>query len=287
MKNRKMLLGVLLSSALVFSLILPASVAGVSTTMPLPDDCSIIHSMMDNFSLASAMALNMPQGQVTPMVAAGYSHVVGLKSDGTVVAVGWNYYTQCYVGCWTDIIQVAAGRYHTVGVKSDGTVVTMGWNQEGQCNVGGWTNTTQVAASWGHTVGLKTDGTVVAVGNNRNRQCSVDSWVDIIQVAAGGGQIPPTAQRPWWQEWGYTLGLKSDGTVVAVGDNSEGQCSVGGWMNITQVAAGTGEGCSHTLGLKSDGTVVAVGDNSEGQCNVGGWMNITPGRRRRGAHCGA
>jgi hypothetical protein len=68
----------------------------------------------------------------------------------------------------------------------------------------------------------------------------------------------------------HTVGLKSDGTVVAVGDNSYGQCSVGNWTDITQVAAGY----SHTVGLKSDGTVVAVGDNSYGQCNVGNWTDI-------------
>jgi len=62
MKNRKMLLPALLSIALVCSLILPASV----------------------LNMASVMA----QGQVTPMVAAGWGHTVGLKSDGTVVAVG-------------------------------------------------------------------------------------------------------------------------------------------------------------------------------------------------------
>jgi len=28
----------------------------------------------------------------------------------------------------------------------------------------------------------------------------------------------------------HTVGLKSDGTVVAVGDNSSGQCNVGSWM---------------------------------------------------------
>jgi alpha-tubulin suppressor-like RCC1 family protein len=60
---------------------------------------------------------------------------------------------------------------------------------------------------------------------------------------------------------------KSDGTVVAVRRNDWGQCNVGGWANITQVAAGGW----HTVGLKSDGTVVAVGDNTWGQCNVGGW----------------
>jgi len=38
--------------------------------------------------------------QYFPLVAAGYAHTVGLKSDGTVVAVGWNRYRQCNVSGW-------------------------------------------------------------------------------------------------------------------------------------------------------------------------------------------
>ena len=68
----------------------------------------------------------------------------------------------------------------------------------------------------------------------------------------------------------HTVGLEEDGTVVATGENNEGQCNVFGWTGITQIAAGH----AHTVGLKEDGTVVAVGENSEGQCNVDGWTNI-------------
>ena len=100
MKNRKMLLPALLSIALVFSLILPASVP----------------------NMASVMA----QGNVTPMIAAGDWHMVGLKSDGTAVAVGNNDFGQCDVGNWTRITQVAAGGAHTVRLKADGTVVATG-----------------------------------------------------------------------------------------------------------------------------------------------------------------
>jgi len=57
-----------------------------------------------------------------------------------------------------------------------------------------------------------------------------------------------------WSPWG----LKSDGTVVAVGYNDDGRCNVGGWMGITQVAAG-----GYTVGVKADGTVVAAGPGSE------------------------
>jgi hypothetical protein len=117
MKNRKILLPALFSIALVFSLILPASVMGASAAVPLSDDHSINHLAIDGSRFASAMALNTPQGQVTPMVAAGGYHRVGLKDDGTVVAVGDNTYGQCNVGNWTDITKVAAGGYHTVGLK--------------------------------------------------------------------------------------------------------------------------------------------------------------------------
>ncbi|MFU8796836.1 MAG: InlB B-repeat-containing protein [Dehalococcoidia bacterium] len=68
----------------------------------------------------------------------------------------------------------------------------------------------------------------------------------------------------------HTVGVLPDGTVVATGNNDEGQCNVSGWTDIAQVAAGF----SHTVGLKDDNTVVATGRNIEGQCNVGGWTDI-------------
>jgi len=189
------------------------------------------------------------------MVSAGETHTVGLRSNGTVVAVGDNGYGQCNVGGWTDIIQVAAGDLHTVGLRDDGTVVAVGYNYDGQCDVSSWTNIIQVAAGGYHTVGLRDDGTVVAVGYRFWGQCNVDGWTNIIQVAAGGY---------------HTVGFRDDGTVVAVGYNYHGQCDVGSWTNIIQVAAGG----YHTVGLRDDGTVVAVGDSHYGRCNVGAWTNI-------------
>ncbi|MBR6696273.1 MAG: TIR domain-containing protein [Oscillospiraceae bacterium] len=68
----------------------------------------------------------------------------------------------------------------------------------------------------------------------------------------------------------HTVGLKSDGTVVATGYNGNGQCDVSGWTDIVAVSAGN----SHTIGLKSDGTVVAVGNNKYGQCDISSWTDI-------------
>jgi hypothetical protein len=72
---------------------------------------------------------------VQPQVAAGGQHTVGLKSDGTVVAVGYNTSGQCNVNGWSDIIQASAGGFHTGGLKSDGTAVAVENNELGQYNV--------------------------------------------------------------------------------------------------------------------------------------------------------
>jgi uncharacterized repeat protein (TIGR02543 family) len=186
------------------------------------------------------------------MVAAGSYHTVGLKTDGTVVAVGDNSYGQRNVNGWTNIIQIAAGPGHTVGLKSDGTVVAVGDTTFGRCNVEGWTGIVQIAAGGYHTVGLRADGTVVGVGRDGQGQQNFGSWTGIVQVAAG--EV-------------YTAGLKSDGTVVITGSCA---CDVSGWTGITQIAAGP----YHVVGLKSDGTVVAVGDTTFGRCNVEGWTGI-------------
>ena len=167
MKNRKMLLPVLLSIALVFSLILPASMLN---TAPVVAQGQVTPMVAADTAVSTGRYYSPPEFEVGDwtdiiQVAAGVGHTVGLKSDGTVVAVGYNEYGCCNAGGWTDITQVAAGWSHTVGLKSDGTVVAVGDNYYGQCNVGKWTDITQVAAGWSHTVGLKSDGTVVATGD--------------------------------------------------------------------------------------------------------------------------
>ena len=53
----------------------------------------------------------------------------------------------------------------------------------------------------------------------------------------------------------YTVGLKSDDTVVAVGLNDEGERDIGDWTGITQVATGA----FHTVAIKSKGTIEDIG----------------------------
>jgi len=192
---------------------------------------------------------------IVAVAAASDAHKVGLKADGTVVAVGENKYGQCNTGSWRGIVAVAAGFGHTVGLKADGTVVTVEENLFGNCNTGSWRGIVAISTGSNHTVGLEADGTVVAVGDNDNGQCNTGSWRGIVAVAAGCV---------------HTVGLKADGTVVAVGRNGSGQCNTGSWRDIVAIAAGGW----HTVGLKADGTVVAVGYNDKGQCNTGSWRDI-------------
>ena len=185
------------------------------------DDEAALRTLLDGAAATGsrALAARAEEKHSVPIVAvaAGWSHTVGLRANGTVVAVGDNENGQCDVSNWTDIVAVAAGIHHTVGLKADGTVIAVGENEDGQCDVSGWRDIVAVAAGTYHTVGLRADGTVVAVGNNYYAECDVSDWTDIVAVAAGDL---------------HTVGLKADGTVVAVGWNDDGQCDVSEWANI-------------------------------------------------------
>ena len=121
-----------------------------------------------------------------------------------------------------------------------------------------------VAVGEEHILILCANGTVYATGKYSKTiesdyaecgQCEVEDWEDIVAISAGAY---------------HSVGLKSDGTVVATGENEFGQCDVEDWKDIVAISA------SHvqTIGLKSDGTVVATGDNNWGQCNVKNWKDI-------------
>ncbi len=209
-------------------------------------------------SMSSSLATIQPvQCSDGATIAANSNYTVGIKADGTVMAVGYNNYHQLDVSSWTDIKSIAAGVYHTVGLKSNGTVTAVGafGYDYGQLDVSKWTDIKAIAAGMYHTVGLKSDGTVTAVGYDYNGSVTgVSSWTNIKAIAAGQY---------------HTVGLKTDGTIVVAGKDIYKLLTASSWTNIQAIAAGW----YHTVGLKSDGTVTAVGYNF-GQLNVSSWTNI-------------
>ena len=186
-------------------------------------------------------------------ISAGDSHTVGLKSDGTVVAVGDNYNGQCNVDSWTDIVAISAGRDHTVGLKSDGTVVAVGDNYSSKCEVSDWTDIVAISACSSYTIGLKSNGTVVATGLSDDKMSHISNWTDIIAIDGDSFDV---------------FGLKSNGTVVHI--PSVDRIDASKWTNVVAISAGT----KHTVVLNFDGTVFADGTSYSGECNVDSWTDI-------------
>ncbi|MBO5786992.1 MAG: hypothetical protein J6R45_06675 [Clostridia bacterium] len=177
---------------------------------------------------------------------------------------------------WYGIKDIATGSSMNtiIGLKEDGTVVAAGSNYYGMCNVQGWSNVEKIYANESTAIGIRNDGTVLAskyiVPSGRYTpddikhyygQCEVSDWRDIVDIAQGTR---------------HTVGLRSDGTVVATKYRSfpngtyHGHCEVADWQDIVAISASD----NLTVGLRYDGTVVAVGDNSNGQCDVSEWNDI-------------
>jgi alpha-tubulin suppressor-like RCC1 family protein len=83
------------------------------------------------------------------------------------------------VGGFTDWCRVSAGSAHSLGLRSNGTLWAWGFNTSGQLGdnsttskrspvsvVGGFTDWCQVSAGGGHSLGVRTNGTAWAWGNN-------------------------------------------------------------------------------------------------------------------------
>ena len=74
-----------------------------------------------------------------------------------------------------------------------------------------------LACSSSHALGLESDRTVLAapLSNNYSKEClQVAAWQDIVWIAAGQN---------------FSVGVRSDGTVLATGTNNYHQCDVSDW----------------------------------------------------------
>jgi len=193
------------------------------------------------------------------------------------------------VGSFTDWCQVSAGGFHSLGVRSNGTAWAWGYNGNGQLGddtvttrsspvsvVGGFTDWCQVSAGGFHSLAVRSNGTAWAWGYNGNGQLGdntttsrtspvsvVGGFTDWVQVSAGAG---------------HSLGVRVNGTAWAWGCNAQGRLGdgtltsrrspvsvVGGFTDWCQVSAGN----AHSLGVRVNGTAWAWGCNVQGQLGDG------------------
>ena len=112
-------------------------------------------------------------------------HVLGLKTDGTVVATGntSNYTTgnsPLEVSSWTNIIDIAATDDCSFGLRTDGTVVYAGNTTYTPFpTVSTWTGINAIFANANGIIGIKEDGTMVSDGNGLNNDLIVGG-IDLI-----------------------------------------------------------------------------------------------------------
>ena len=178
--------------------------------------------------------------------AVGYSHVVVVDDRMKVHSFGTNYYNECEVSDWTDVVSVAAGYHVTYARHADGSVSATGLNAR---LVDGWTGVVQIAAGLRHVVAVTESGTLLYAGSTASGQLEgLGSVGDAVMAAAGDG---------------FTAILKKDGSVVVTGNVTWGE-ETGDWTNVVKIAAGS----RHLLALTDDGRVLAAGDNGYGQCGT-------------------
>ena len=101
-------------------------------------------------------------------LSAGYYHNLAIRQDGSIIAKGWNAYSQSSIprniGAVTS---VAGGYFHSLALTKEGTIVTWGRNNYKQRNVPeGIGPVKAIEAGHGYSMALKIDGTVACWGRN-------------------------------------------------------------------------------------------------------------------------
>ncbi len=170
------------------------------------------------------MVTNVPASATNLIkVSAGNIHVMALRADGRVIAWGDDFWGATDVPKdATNIVDIATGGTFSVGLRSDGAVLV--WGLPGRFGLS-ISNVVSIAATYDACLALRSDGRVFVWDS--------DSGLSNIVAVAGGGA-------------GHWLALRNDGTVLAIGSNSQGQSTIpSGLSNVSAIAAG-GE---HSLAL--------------------------------------
>jgi alpha-tubulin suppressor-like RCC1 family protein len=224
-----------------------------------------------------------------------------IKTDGTLWMWGNNSEGQLgqgnqtyrsspvQVGALTNWSKVATGSTATIAIKTDGTIWSWGRNSEGQLGLGNTTarsSPVQIGSgtNWAdaainlHSLFVKTDGTLWSCGLNRYSAAGAlglgDSGIDRSSPTQVGSLTN-------WNKVatgdGSSFSIKTNGTLWAWGNNSNGQLGLGdtanrsspvqvgslsNWSNI--VASG-----SFVVAVKTDKTLWAWGSGGNGRLGLG------------------
>lgn len=239
-------------------------------------------------------------------ISAGYTHSVGIRTDGTLWAWGDNGYgqlgdgttiaksTPTQIGTANNWQSVSASGGFTLAIKADGTLWAWGNNTFGQLGDGTTTNKTtptqigtstnwiRVTTGEGFALAIRDNGALWAWGNNNFGQLGDGTTVNKttptqigtdtswLKIAAGSG---------------FSLAIKMNGTLWTWGSNTDGQLGNGTTNNATvptQIGtdddwADVAAGYNHSVGKKLNGLLLTWGNNAYGQLGDGTNTNrLTP-----------
>ena len=117
--------------------------------------------------------------QVTPNICICDGFVVVLNSQGIVSVKGnKNFDTRQ----WIDIIKICSGDHHVVGLKSDGTVVAWGDNTYHQCDVSAWRDIADISAKNDLTAGISSNGKTYTAGSFEKHITDMENIKKIYQT---------------------------------------------------------------------------------------------------------
>ena len=217
-------------------------------------------------------------------ISAGQQHASALTVGGTLLNWGEIGGALIPTAIGNGFTSISAGYYSTVGVKSDGTVWAIGQNAFGKFGGAGAeylstlrqfaSGAMSVAADQGNAAYIALDGTLWVSGDNSYGQLGIGTVVNhstpvqigtsFSAIAVGGAQTT-------------VIGVKTNGTLWAWGDNNSGLFGdgtslysgvpkqIGTANDYRDVAMGQ----SHAISLKRDGSIWGWGNNYFGQVGVG------------------
>jgi alpha-tubulin suppressor-like RCC1 family protein len=147
--------------------------------------------------------INVPASATNVIaVAAGFTHSLALRADGSVISWGSSTVVPANV---TNATSIAAGANHSLALLSDMRVAAWGNNTYGQTNVpASATNVVAVAAGFYHCLALRADGRVIAWGKAASGQTNVPTSAtsNVVAIAAGAE---------------HSIAMREDGSVVIWG----------------------------------------------------------------------
>jgi alpha-tubulin suppressor-like RCC1 family protein len=134
------------------------------------------------------------------------------------------------------VVAVAAGRFTSYAITNDGRIRCWGRYCTGTSSLN---NVTQICGGEKHYLALHTDGTLTLGGDTSGLIGVPYDLRSVVKVACGNL---------------YSLALKSDGTLVRLGQTEMGEIGIpDNLADIVDIAAGN----SHAMALRSDGRVLS------------------------------